>query len=58
MNQTAGGLDFSKKSEQAHTISPQSAPRAMPQPLADWLTRILARVRAAESEFQTGENHE
>jgi hypothetical protein len=50
MTQTVESLDFSKKSEQAHTISPQPVPESMPQPLADWLTRILARIRAAENQ--------
>lgn len=52
--------DFNQKSEQETKIpaSPDSSP--MPQPLADWLSRVLGRARSGETESQqsTGDQNE
>jgi hypothetical protein len=50
MPQSEASLDFSENPAQVDTISNQPASDFMPQPLADWLIRILARVRANQSQ--------
>ena len=50
MPQSEASLDFSENSAQVDTISNQPASDFMPQPLADWLIRILARVRANQTQ--------
>jgi hypothetical protein len=50
MSQTDVSLDFSENLPEMNKISNQPVPESLPQPLAEWLTRILARVRAAQTQ--------
>jgi hypothetical protein len=50
MPQTDVSLDFLENSSEMNKISNQPVPESLPQPLAEWLTRILARVHAAQTQ--------
>ena len=50
MPQTDVSLDFSENLSEMNKITNQPVPDSLPQPLADWLTRILARIHAAQTQ--------
>ena len=52
--------NFQHKSEQEAKISASPVSAPMPQPLADWLSRVLGRVRSGENQSQqsTGDQNE
>jgi hypothetical protein len=50
MSQLNASLDFSETSAQVNTIPKSTAPDIIPQPLAEWVIRILARLRATNTQ--------